>query len=94
MTPLNDIVIVELDSEKTAGGIELLDSYKDPAGTVTGVVKAVNANYINSAGVKLSTMHVRHGDRVLFARKHGIVIKGKDRMACVHFENLLAVMEE
>lgn len=92
LIPINDVVIIEKDVEKTAGGIELLDSYKDPAGTDTGTVVNLRGDYKNEHGVLFST-DVYISQRVLFLRKHGIAVKGSKTLVAVRYENLLAVIE-
>lgn len=91
--PLRDVVVIELDkTDETPGGIQLLDSHKDPAGTDTGTVLALNKSYTNVEGVCLYIERVVPGDKVLFMRKHGIAIKGNKGMVAVRYENLLAVI--
>lgn len=91
--PLRDVVVIERDkNDESTGGIALVESYKDPAGTDTGVVQSINNSYQNEHGVWLfSNVHVQ--DRVLFLRKHGIAVKGSKTMVVVRYENLLAVLE-
>lgn len=93
MFPVRDVVIIEKDVDKEAGSIQLLDSYKDPAGTDTGAVLALNNCYRNDQGVWVDTNEVKAGDRVLFLRKHGIAVKGSKTQVCVRYANILAVLE-
>jgi len=91
--PLRDVVIVEIDkTDETPGGIQLLDSHKDPAGTDTGTVKVINSRYPD--GDQWYYTEVKTGWKVLFARKHGIAIKGQKKLVCVRYENLLAIIED
>lgn len=94
ITPLGDVVIIEKDkTDESSGGIALLDSHKDPAGTDTGVVVAYKHSYRNPQGVWFQTQ-VEVGQRVLFLRKHGIAIKGSKTAVAVRYENLLAIIED
>lgn len=93
MTPLNDVVIIKRDNAtETSSGIQLLDSHKDPAGTETGKVVAVNGSYISEHGNRHYT-DVVEGQRVLFLRKHAVVVKGSKELVTVRYGNLLAVLE-
>lgn len=92
--PLRDVVIVEVaKTSETESGIQLLDSHKDPAGTEIGKVMKIRTSYHNEHGSYIG-IEVNAGDSVLFARKHGIAIKGSKTLQCVRYENLLAVIEE
>jgi chaperonin GroES len=92
--PLRGVVIVEVQPQhETAAGIQLLDSHKDPAGTEQGKVVSIRSSYITDAGYRVDP-EVRKGDVVLFARKHGIAVKGSKTLQCVRYENLLAVIED
>jgi co-chaperonin GroES (HSP10) len=94
LKPLNDVVLIEKDMpHETASGIALPESYKDPAGTDSGRVVSINWRYINEYGIAVLPQ-VAVDDRVLFLRKHGIVVKGSKTMVAVRQENLLAVYEE
>lgn len=94
LIPLRDNVIIRRDKdEKSAGGIELLDSHKDPAGTEYGTVAVVNPSYYNSEGRTLYTS-VKEEERVLFMRKHAVVIKGHKDLVAVKYDNLIAVLAE
>lgn len=95
LIPLRDVVIIEKDKvDETDGGIVLLDSHKDPAGTDTGTVLYMRSTYINTEGFRREQNDVKPGQRVLFLRKHGIAIKGSKTQVCVRYENLLAVYED
>jgi len=95
LSTLRDSVLVERDEQQaTESGIALLDSHKDPAGTETGRVVSLKKSYQNmETGVWFYTQ-VMVGDRVLFARKHGIAVKGSKTQVVVKYENLLAVFVE
>lgn len=93
LTPLYDIIIIEKDVETERGGIIVPESMKDPAGTDTGKVLSCRPSYTNEHGVVRTTIDIRIGDKVLFARKHGIAIKGSKTQVAVRYENLLAVIE-
>lgn len=94
MYPINDVVVIKRDkTDETPGGIQLLDSHKDPAGTDTGTVLSINNCYKNEHGVWFDTTEVKVGDRVLFMRKHGITVKGSKTDVVVRYPNLLAVLE-
>jgi co-chaperonin GroES (HSP10) len=86
--PLRDVVIIEIDkTDETPSGIQLLDSHKDPAGTEIGRVVEYPQRWMNEHGVPFFAAHeVCKGAKVLFARKHGIAVKGH--------KNLLAVIED
>jgi hypothetical protein len=72
-----------------------LDSHKDPAGTEIGRVVDYLEIYTNEHGIDiLTSTHLHKGAKVLFARKHGIAIKGSKTLQCVRYENLLAVIED
>lgn len=93
ITPLNDVVIIRKDKENERGGaIELLDSFKDPAGTETGTVVAIKTKYINEYGTAIYP-ETERDEKVLFLRKHGIAIKGEKELVCVRYNNILAVIE-
>lgn len=97
LIPLRDVVIIELDDElEVGGGIVLPESVKDPAGTQSGTIRNINFKYRTNDTDSDWTYQreVTVGDRVLFLRKHGIVIKGKKKHVCVRYENLLAVFED
>lgn len=92
--PIRDVVVIErVEDGKSAGGIELLDSHKDPAGTDTGVVIAVERAYISDSGAWIN-IDCKVGEKVLFMRKHAITVKGSKTLVCVRNANVLAVVEE
>jgi co-chaperonin GroES (HSP10) len=95
LIPLRDVVVIEIDkTDETPGGIQLLDSHKDPAGTDTGKVVHIRQSYYIPGNLNIVCTDVVPGAKVLFMRKHGIAVKGNKRLVCCRYENLLAVIEE
>lgn len=93
--PLRDVVIIEIDkTDETPSGIQLLDSHKDPAGTDTGTIKHINVVWDSMSRDYTVYSNLKPGQKVLFARKHGIAVKGHKKLVCVRYENLLAVIED
>ena len=95
LVPLRDVVVIEIDkTDETPGGIALLESHKDPAGTDSGRIVSISSGWPTEHGHVKPDAMLDRGVKVLFMRKHGIAVKGNKRLVCCRYENLLAVIEE
>lgn len=94
LSPLNDkIVVKRLEAEeKTAGGIVLPETAKEKP--KEGRVIAVGPGKILESGER-SKMHVKEGDRVLFASYAGTEVKlDGEEYLIMSEEDVLAIVKE
>ena len=90
--PLNDrVVIKQLKTEKSEGGIYLPDSAKEKART--GRVVAVGPGKLLESGER-SKMSVAKGDIVVYARFADKVEIGNEKFIVVQEEMLLGIVRE
>ena len=91
--PLHDRLIVQRveEEEKTKGGIIIPDTAKEKP--IEGKVIAVGAGRIKKDGKKLP-LEVKKGDRVLYAKYGGTVVKiGGEEYLIMKEDDILAVIE-
>lgn len=92
--PLNDNIIIEKDEEieQTSGGIYLADIAKDKPST--GIVTAVGTGIYNEMTGVTRPLHVKVGDRVLFAKYSGSEIEYGDKTIFILKEkDILSIIE-